>query len=212
MSAVLALGVAAGLAHAAGFWLYARRILRGEVRPNGMSWLMRSYGTAVIILIWAGLALPTPLLVQPLASLACALAVAALVLRRGSWLRPARQDYWVLVADLALLGGCLVAMHGPWAGSAGTPEGLATVAFLAASLRKVAPYWPILRTTFLDPSGEHPDAWFAWAAGYGALLLAAASAGLGWAFLLFPAATLAIHVGLGWLALPRRARLRLVRP
>lgn len=191
---ILELGAAAAAVNGIGFWIYARRIRAGEIEPNGTSWTMRAYGAAALFVIWTGVGVPWPLMLHSAVSGVAALAIAAYALVRGGLLRPERQDYALLACDVALLVGYLALAR------SGAHVSMAAAVLAITSVRKLAPYWPILRTTFQRPRRERPAAWMVWAAGYALLWLAAADAGLAPVYQAYAALMVAIHLSLARLA------------
>lgn len=184
------LGLTAAALHALGFLLYGRRVLAGEIEPNGVSWLMRGYGTAVLFVIWSGVGLPPAMMLHSLVTGVAAAGLAAYALIWRGCLRPGRQDYLLLACDVALLAG--------YAALVGTGQHLSMTSLVLAitAARKLAPYWPILRTTYERPHRERPGAWLIWAAGYAILGLAAAEADLPAVVQTYAAIMVAVHLAL----------------
>jgi hypothetical protein len=187
-----ALGLAAGGTQALAYLIYARQMLCGECRPNGMTWLMWTYGTVVFFLIEADTGAPLSVLLLPGICTACSVYVAAESFRRASYVAPDRQDWAILGLDGAILLGYLALAYGPWP----TPE-LALLFVLLPGISATLQSWPILRTTCLEPRHERPLAWFVWSAAYALMALAAVADGLSWHYLVYPALSLPVHVLIG---------------
>jgi hypothetical protein len=190
---IAALGIAAAVVNGLGFWLYARRVVAGDIQPNGVSWLMRSYGTLVLFLIWTGVGVPSALMLHSVVSGVAAVGIAAFALSRGLLLRPQRQDYAVLACDVGLMATYLGLVQ------TGLHASMATAVLGITATRKLAPYWPILRTTYQLPRREKPLAWIVWAIGYAILGIAAVAAGLA-ILLAYAVAMVGIHLTLAGLA------------
>ena len=184
MSPAAALGLAAGLTQAVAYLIYFMQVLRDECRPNGMTWMMWSYGTFVFFAIELHLGAPVPVLLLPAVCMLCSIGVAVYAFARRVHLRPERQDWSVLGFDAALMAGYAGFVLAAPVGGPVEDAGLAFVAL--AGISAVTSSWPALRTTFRDPGNERPLAWFVWSAAYGLLALAAMAEGLAWPFLVYP--------------------------
>ena len=183
MTLAILAGLGAGLVHTIAFGLYLKRIRRGEVRPNGASWLMRCYGAIIHIAILVGLGVPWAILIQPVVSCLCAASIALCALRAGRIAPPARLDLLLLAADVGLL-----AVYFSFAGRIALGPGDQVVAALVAcsALRKALPYLPVLRVAWSFPQQQEAAPWLAWAGAYGLLTVATAACGLPAVFLLHP--------------------------
>lgn len=200
MSAAAALGLAAGLTQAAAYLIYFAQVVREECLPNGMTWLMWSYGTFVFFTIELHLGVPISVLLLPAICMLCSIGVAGYAFARGVHLRPERHDWGVLAFDAALLLGYAgFVLAAPAGGGAVEAAGLVFAALPGVSA--VSSSWPALRATFRDPVAERPLAWFVWSAAYGLLALAAMAEGLAWPFLVYPILSQAIAMLIGLLAL-----------
>ena len=187
-----ALSIAAALVHALGFWLYSARLLRGALAACCASWLMRAFGAAVLFLMWSGAGLPLVYMLHSAVSGFGALLVVILLCGRGCSIPPARQDIALFAADAALLAIYLVLLRdldAPWA---------ATAVLAIATLRKVVPYWPLIRSLKEDPGRERPVPWLVWALGYGLLWQAAVQADLPVIIQVYTFAMAGLHL---WIAL-----------
>lgn len=200
MSAAASLGLAAGLLQAAAYVIYVRQVVSVDGRPNGMTWLMWSYGSLVFFAIELHLGAPTAVLVLPAVCTLCSIGVSVYAFARGSYIPPERQDWVALAIDLAVTLGyvAFVGLAMPRDGAV-DPIGLAFVAIAGAT--SLTSSWPILRTTYMDPANERPLAWFVWSAAFGLLSLAAMAEGLAWPFLVYPVLSQVISMLIGILAL-----------
>lgn len=192
---IVEVAAAAALVNGVGFCLYVRRIRSGEIEPNGVSWTMRAYGAAALFVIWSDVGVPWPLMLHSAVSGLAACAIAVHALARGGFMRPARQDYVLLACDVAMLGGYLMLTLSD------AHLTMATTVLAITSARKLAPYWPILRTTYARPRRERPAAWIIWAAGYALLWLAATEADLAPIYQAYALAMVAVHLVLAQLSL-----------
>jgi hypothetical protein len=202
MTLATALGVAACGTQALAYLIYARQVLRGACRPNGMSWLMWTYGTLVFFVIEVGTGAPLSVLLLPGICAVCSVFVAAESFRRAAYVAPQRQDWAILGVDVAILAGYLAMAWGPRAGE------LALIFVLLPGISSTLQSWPILRTTCLEPGHERPLAWFVWSAAYGLMALAAMADGLSWHYLVYPLLSQPVHILIGFFAMQGRESLR----
>ena len=121
-----------------------------------MSWLMWTYGTAVLLFLQADTGAPISVMLAPAFCVACSVCVTARALAAAGRLRPVPQDWLLLGVDLAILVAYLVAVRGPE--PAGREAALAFLLLPAVSSAITA--WPTLRSTFRDPRNERPASWF----------------------------------------------------
>jgi hypothetical protein len=124
-----------------------------------------------------------------------ALGIAFYGLRGGRCVPPCRQDYVILTGDIALLATYLALV------GTGRHLSMASLVLAVTAIRKLAPYWPILRSTYQRPRRERPGAWLIWAAGYALLGLAVVEAGLPGVLGAYAGVMVAVHLGLALLAL-----------
>ena len=112
------LGLAAGVLQAAAYMIYVVQVVRAECRPNGMTWLMWSYGTLVLLIIEWDVGAPISILILPAVCSVCSLFVAGYAFARGAYIAPDRQDWAVLGLDVLILAGYVVFAHGVAASAA----------------------------------------------------------------------------------------------
>lgn len=200
------LGLTAGLLQALAYAAYFRQVLAEDCRPNGMTWLMWTYGTAVLFFIEYDMGAPFSVLVLPAVCLLCSIGVAGYAFARASYLPPERQDWAVLSLDLGITIGYVVLVMG----SDAVETGLVFV--LLTGLTTWTSSWPIMRTTFREPHHERPVAWFIWSAAYALLALVAMIEGMPWPYLVYPLSALVVHLAIGFFTLETIAARRARRP
>lgn len=203
MTLATAFGTAAGLVQLAGFALYLRALRGGRTRPNGMSWLMWAYGSLVPFYIAGDTGAPNPVLLVPVLCALLSMYVAFRAFVRGPAVPAARHDWLVLALDVAILGGYLAHASGRLPG-----DGLDTLFLLLPAASSVLSFWPVLRSTGLDPTHERPLAWFVWSGSYGLMAFAVMAGDLPWPYLAYPVITQAMNLIVGLLAMggPEPAR------
>ena len=207
MTLATTLGTASGLVQLVAFFLYIRTLRRGQTRPNGMSWLMWAYGSMVPFYIEGDTGAPLPVLLAPILCALLSMYVAARAFLHGPSVPAAPHDWLVLALDLAILGGYLA-----FASAILPGEGLETAFLLLPAASSVLSFWPILRSTCLDPAGERPLAWFVWSVSYGLMAFAVMAAELPWPYLAYPVITQAMNLLVGLLAMGGAETQRTGRP
>ena len=133
--------------------------------------------------------------------------VAARAFLRGPVVPAARHDWFVLALDLAILMGYLAHASRLLPG-----QGLDTAFLLLPAASSVLSFWPILRTTCLNPTDERPLAWFVWSVSYGLMAFAVMAAALPWPYLAYPVITQAMNLVVGLLAMGGAEGQRTGRP
>jgi hypothetical protein len=191
-----AVGIAAAVLEVVSYILYARVVQRGVSKPNGMTWLMWSYGSAAHLFVQLHVGTPTSVLLAPAVGLACAGFVTVHVLRRAPAQPPEPLDLAMLLLDLAILVGYLWHLSRP--GVAERAEGLVFVLLPAASA--VLTIVPILRTTWRDPTRERPLSWFVAVASEMLVIAAILAEELEWQYLGYPVVSVLGQLAVGALA------------
>lgn len=207
MTAV-ALGLAAGALQVVAYTIYTLQVVRAECRPNGMTWLMWSYGTLVLLIIEWDVGAPVSILILPAVCAACSLFVAGYAFARSAYIAPDRQDWAVLGLDVMILAGYVAFAYGLVASADRDVDQSMVFVFLTGATTLTSS-WPILRTTFLEPGHERPAAWFVWCAAYTAMGAAMILEGLSWQYGVYPVLSVAIHLAIGIFALNRDKTRRL---
>ena len=83
MSAAAICGVGAAGLQVLAYSIYVRSFLGGRCRPSGISWLMWSYGTAVLLFMQADVGTPVSVMMTPAFCLACSAFIATRALAGG---------------------------------------------------------------------------------------------------------------------------------
>ncbi len=179
ISVLLLLGIIAGILQVIGYIIY---ILHEDIDPNPVTWFMFAYGTAILtILEWDAHA-TVPELILPVVC-----AVLAIVVSFRCWLKARKinphkwwpEDWWPdntwerwsFISDIFIT----IAYVSVWALVAWAiipTEYLyeAVLLFLFLSNLSTFPsFYPILRSTYLNPHKEHWSPWAVWAIAYGIL-------------------------------------------
>lgn len=193
-----ALGLGAAALQVLSYTIYLRLTLDGRCRPNGISWLMWSYGTAVLLVVEAGVGTPVSVMLAPAFCLVCSCIVTAWAMRDGSGDRPAASDFAALAIDVAILATYVAAMHG--GERAGREAEVWLVLLPAAS--SIVSAWPTLVSTWRAPGRERPLSWLLSAGADMLVALAVLAEGLEWQYLVYPLVTLTTQVGIAVLAMP----------
>ena len=76
-----------------------------------------------------------------------------------------------------------------------------TAFLLLPAASSVLSFWPMLRSTCLNPTDERPLAWFVWSVSYGLMAFAVMAADLPWPYLAYPVITQAMNLLVGLLAM-----------
>lgn len=199
------LGIAAGVLQAVAYIIYVVQVVRAECRPNGMTWLMWSYGTLVLLIIEWDVGAPISILILPAVCSVCSLFVAGYAFARSAYIAPDRQDWAVLGLDVLILAGYVVFAHGVDASvETAAPDVDKSMVFVfLTGATTLTSSWPILRTTFLEPGHERPAAWFVWCAAYAVMGAAMILEGLSWQYGVYPVLSFAIHLAIGIFAVNR---------
>ncbi len=200
MTAAMVFGFGAGVLMAAGGAVYARQYLLGLTQPNGASWLMWAFGSALMLLAEADLGVPRVVL----GPLAVAAIGAMAILARRTFLtgKPLiqGQDYLVLAFNFGIAAWTLLLLAGP-VGALGFDEGAELLFVALSATAAVTAAWPTLGSVCLGAGRELPHAWFIWSAAYGLLALTVMAEGLGWHYLIYPLVAQASHLLIGLFAL-----------
>lgn len=198
MTTSAVIGLAAGVLQALAYLIYLCQVIREDCRPNGMTWLMWSYGTAALLFIEYDMGAPFPVLVLPLVCGVCSIGVAVYAFGRSAYLPPERQDWVMLSLDLGItVGYVTIAMR-----ESAVETGLVFVFLTGATT--LTSSWPIMRTTYAAPHHERPLAWFVWAAAYAMLALALMVEDMRWPYFVYPLIALVVHLAIGFFAFKTR--------
>jgi hypothetical protein len=212
----LELAFISGALMLAGYALYIGLSLKHDIEPNPTTWLMFSYGTALLtffegdtILKETGWAAGWPLLVVPIACTIGGIIVACVIrFRQKKRMMPVdRADKVSFYVDLALTLGYIIT----WTLLAfqlisEEMRGTAVLAFLVLSnLSAVPAFVPIFRSTRKDPRGERALPWLVWTASYATLIIVTYNEVGVWSVLMiYPVLNTVLHGTMASLSLPHR--------
>lgn len=205
------IGVIAAILQAVGYVLYIIDSIKNRIRPNGATWLMFAYGTALLtVLEWDNHA-SLALLGLPATCAVMGIFVAILCAKRGALQWPkAWDDVWEIRAfksDLVLtalyftawlLTGMMLLNE--------IQRSLAALVFLWGSNGTTfTAFVPMLKSTYQEPHRERPRAWILWSCAY-FLLGVATVLEQGWwtVLLVYPASNAVLHGVIAWLSSQRR--------
>jgi hypothetical protein len=191
----IAFGVAAGLFQLYAYWLYARKISRGRIKPNTASWsiwafsaVLESVNYIAVTQDWVKSLLPT----------ACALSAILLFiycLHRGHFKPLSRFDWSIVILDnIAILVWWFYQS--------------AEYANLLLILSGVVSFVPIIREAYRDPKSEDATAWYWWSLAYFCLVLTVLLRFEEWIDIAYPLSFLALHFIVALLASDIRPRLQ----
>ncbi len=191
------LGILAVLLQAAGYAFYGSKILRMDIRPNPASWLMFSYGTALLFMVEWDRDASFALLALPAACALSSIIVAFYALRksRGWWPADTLERFsfafdvvltFVYLSTWILLAGGFIA-HGD--------KDLAEIFILiCVNITTFTAFYPLLRQVYNHPYTEHALPWIVWSFAY-AILAIATFIERGWVteLMLYPISNIFVH-------------------
>jgi SET domain len=190
VSTAAVLGGLAAIAQIAAYLVYLHLFRAGKIEPNGTSWLMFAYGTALLVFLevrngaaWFELALPV----------ACGTmsVIVSVLCFRSNAVEPADGvEKLAFGADLSLTIAYLAVAL------AVSGQSKYAVAFLVAgNLTAFTSFAPLVRSTWHSPSREQPLPWMMWTVAY-ALLFASTFLSEGFRspeLLLYPGLCVSLH-------------------
>lgn len=194
---LLTLSALSGILHATGYALYLRSLLRSEITPNALSWLMFAYGTGMVAVLEAACGARLTELLLPTVCAIASIVVASRLWRGSIKLRVIPMADRVAFAIDVILSISYVGLF--FAERTNLVTGKAassgsTVLLVCALATNVTAFLPIIRSTYEEPSSERPEAWFVWSGAYLALLVLTALEGGSVTLLLYPALNVLIHL------------------
>lgn len=194
---VTTIGLAAGFLQFAAYIWYAFAVVKSETNPNGMSWLMWSYGTFVFFFVEYDIGTPYSVLFLPFVCMLSSIGIALFSFTKRSYIPPERNDYFALSIDVTLLISYLSILYliAPKADALA----IGFVFLILTSLSTITTFYPILRTTYLEPSHETPIPWFIWTLAYSLLLYTVVLENLSWLYMLYPILNIFLHASIGML-------------
>ena len=194
--------------HVFAYLIYVRFAILDEVQPNPTSWLMWTYGTALVVLLEWEQEASFSILFLPVVCAACSLIVAFICWRKGrlSWPK-AWSDRAAFVMDLTITALYIFLLVLEFKGAIGSGGNVAfkTTLLVLVNVSTFVSFWPILRSTYTDPAQEHWLAWFLWTTAYALLgLLTLSAEGFSMytlQFLLYPFSCMLLSGLVCWYAL-----------
>ncbi len=201
-----ALGIAAAALQIAGYWLYIRNFLTETIRPNAATFLMFSYGTALLAFFeWRNNA-SWPVLLLPVICAVLGIAVAAMCLRSGATEPIDKFEGVAFSTDLWLtIGYAWFALGLGTALGMGSADSIVAPFLVVTNLTAITCFIPIVRSTWQAPYRERPGPWIVWTAAYGVLAVTtfAADRGAHLTLLLYPVLNACLHGLIALLSLRR---------
>ena len=149
---MLSMGMIAAILQIAGYLVYLWYFYRKKVRPNAATWLMFTYGTALLAFLEYENGSPWQLLMLPAACAAMSIVVAAMCLRRDATDKTDRFEIAVFSVDLvltALYAALTLTISGNF-----LPEWIVSIFLVAVNLTSVTCFMPMLRSTWQNPERE----------------------------------------------------------
>jgi len=188
----MALGLAASLLHLGAFITYNRQMLRGDSRPNAVTWGIWAIGATLNGASYFFMNMDVIKALLPLVgSLAC-IWVFVLSLLKGKLSKPDK-------ADLATLWLGIVAVVVWWTFRS------AAYANLLFQVGLVVSIIPTVRGVIRDPGNEKANAWFMWGCAYLLMLCVVLLRWQGiWQDMALPLAGMTTHTLVGALSLRRK--------
>lgn len=213
---VLLLGILAGILQFYGYVVYIRDT---HIDPNPITWFMFAYGTILLtVLEWDSNATFSELILPSVCSV-MAIYVSFRCWRVAihkhpnewwprEWWPDNWQDKFAFQTDIALTAGYIIA----WTlaiTSFVSPEdkALAVLFFLITSnLSTISSFYPLLRSTFVNPSTERAYPWLIWTLAYAVLIpVTYLAQGTVWhELMLYPVLNTILHGLVAWYARPKR--------
>lgn len=189
-----------GLLMFVGYATYIKKTLREEISPNPTTWLMFSYGTALLTLLEWDSDAGALVLLTPGICAACSLYVAYILHKKHRFLWPKKTlDRVSLCLDLVITIFYLSAWFGTKSGFLTQEQkDICVLVFLVASnATAITEFSPVLKDTMDDPNSEHPQAWTIWTLSYILLIFPTwkevARGEGGWELLVYPILNSVLH-------------------
>lgn len=172
---ILQIGILAALLQTAGYAFYGSKILRRDIRPNAISWLMFAYGTTLLLVVEWDRDASLALLILPAACALSSVVVAFYALRneRSWWPKNLLERFSfsldILLTVVYLATWVLIA----WGFMSETDKNLAEIIILICwNIGVFTAFFPLLRQVYRHPHTEHASPWIMWTTAYLLLCLA----------------------------------------
>ncbi|HEY0948033.1 MAG TPA: hypothetical protein VGE53_00880 [Candidatus Paceibacterota bacterium] len=201
------LAIASGLLQALGYFVYVRKSLRHELKPNPTTWFMFAYGTATLTVLEWDRNATWMMLLLPVTCATLSLFVAVQCLMRGSLKWPEHpMDRGAFLTDVLLTMGYV----GIWVLTSKNvlteeDKDLFALAFLVlTNASTVVSFGPLIREAIKDPRCEHPLPWLIWSCAYATLAYVTWQE-TGWEseFMIYPVLNSALHGLVGVISVRR---------
>jgi hypothetical protein len=147
------LGILSGVLQLVGYWLYARHLLRSEIRPNSASWFIWAYGSLVEASSYFEMSGDVVKSILPMTCAVACIVTFFLIMRVGQFKKLKTLDYVCVAIDVTALIVWWVYQS-------------ATYAHLVAMSSVIISFVPIIWDTWSDPRSEKPMPWLVWTTAY----------------------------------------------
>ncbi len=208
-STVLIFGILAGVIQFAGYYIYAYDVFRSGVRPNPASWLIWSYGNALVCLsyIFLNLELSPAIDILPIVCAVTCIIMTILFFFYGKF-RPLEKFEKTIVA-IDIVVTILWALS-DFVGLHLVPLSFLHIVLLVSALISFVPlYVEVMR----DHQAEKPRAWVVWTIAYMILLIIVLAESISFEAFSYPLLYVVLHATVVVLASKRlrgvRDRLRI---
>lgn len=202
IEAILTLGIIAGVLQFIGYAVYAYDVFRSGVRPNPASWLIWSYGNALVCIsyIFLNLGFNPAIDILPIV---CALSCIVMSLIFFFWgkFRPLERFEKIIVGIDVLV--TLVWLLSDFAGIEFLPLISLHIILLVSALVSFIPLYVELAKY---PKTERPRAWVMWTIAYACLFSVVVAEGGSFEAFSYPALYLILHAKVAALASRRLRR------
>lgn len=165
----LQLGILAALLQVAGYAFYGAKILKRDIRPNAISWLMFAYGTTLLLIVEWDRDASFALLALPIACSISSILVAVYALRK---MRIVWPDHFLESFSFGVDLFLTVVYASTWVlllmdAIDETQKSLAEIIILVCwNIGIFTSFFPLLRQVYHHPLTEHPTPWFIWSLAY----------------------------------------------
>jgi hypothetical protein len=172
---ILQLGIIAAALQVAGYLVYGSRMLRKDIKPNGASWFMFSYGTALLLILEWDRDASFALLALPAACAVSSVFVAWYCLRqsRRAWWPEHSIEKFSFAFDVLLTityASTWILLTKGVIDESG--RDVATILILACwNVGIFTSFFPLLRQVYYHPSQERAIPWIIWSCAYGVLAI-----------------------------------------
>lgn len=209
-SELLILGAFAAILQASGYLVYGFQVLRRDISPNAVSWLMFAYGTTLLLVLeWDRDASASVLLLPAICAISSIIVALYCIRRTRNWWWPEHVlDRFSFGFDLLLT----VAYLSTWllllgeAISPGQKDIAELFILMCWNIGIFTAFYPLLRQVYTHPHTEHALPWIVWTTAYAALsyVTIAERGGID-ELALYPIIALAIHGFIAfWIAFSHR--------